>query len=286
MFRRDHAPVGSSMTWQEHYQQELGTAELFQRYTVPAITSLWAEDLVARAGVRAGENVLDVACGTGAVARLAAQRSMTGRIVGLDLNADMLRVARELPRAEGPPIEWREGSALALPFADGSFDVVLCQLGLQFFPDKGLALKEMARVLVSGGRLALSVFTAIERTPIAFAFANALDRHIGEGVSSAKRLEHAFSDSSLLKQLAMDAGLKNVAVVPATVALRFPTALDYVRLQLIATPQSRLLAHMSAEEKDAAMRAISGDLALAGDLVGPTGECSSTQECNVLAATA
>jgi ubiquinone/menaquinone biosynthesis C-methylase UbiE len=122
------------MTWQDQYQQEdRRAAELFQRYIVPRITSIWGKDLVKRARIRVGENVLDVACGTGVVTRLAAQQSGTGRVVGLDLNADMLRVAGGIAHADGTPIEWCEGSALALPFEDGTFNVVLCQLGLQFF---------------------------------------------------------------------------------------------------------------------------------------------------------
>ena len=152
------------MTWQEQYQQEGSAAELFQRYVVPRITSLWAKDLVDGARVRAGESVLDVACGTGVVTRLAAQQSGNGRVVGLDLNSDMLRVARGVAQVAGRSIEWCEGSALALPFEEGAFNIVLCQLGLQFFPDKSLALQEMARVLSFEGRLLLSVFTSIERT--------------------------------------------------------------------------------------------------------------------------
>jgi ubiquinone/menaquinone biosynthesis C-methylase UbiE len=139
------------MTWQNQYQQEGSAAELFQRYVVPRITSLWAKDLVDRACVQAGESVLDVACGTGVVTRLAAEQSGNGRVVGLDLNADMLRVARGVTHVGGISIEWYEGSALALPFKDGAFNIVLCQLGLQFFPDKYLALHEMARVLSFGG---------------------------------------------------------------------------------------------------------------------------------------
>jgi ubiquinone/menaquinone biosynthesis C-methylase UbiE len=276
---------GPAMTWQEQYQQPDGrAAELFEREIVPRITSLWATDLVDRACVRIGDNVLDVACGTGVVTRLAAQRCGRGRVVGLDLNADMLRVACGIGHADGAPIEWCEGSALALPFEDGTFNVVLCQLGLQFFPDKSLALHEMARVLTFGGRLLLSVFTPIERTPIAYAFANALDRHLGEGASFAKRAEHSFSDSDLLAQLATHAGLKNVVVVPVTQTIRFPSAVEYVRLQLTATPQARLLSKMMVQERDAKIQAIAQDLASAMNSVGPTDEISSAQECNVLMA--
>jgi len=100
------------------------------------------------------------------------------------------------------------------------------------------------------------VFTSIERTPVAYVFANALDRHLGESTSSAKRAEHSFSDSDRLAQLAADAGLKNVVVVPVTHTIRFPSAFDYVWLQLTATPQARLLSKMMAPERDAMIQVI------------------------------
>jgi ubiquinone/menaquinone biosynthesis C-methylase UbiE len=205
------------------------------------------------------------------------QYQHNGRVVGLDLNAEMLRVARGVEHVDAMSIEWCEGSALALPFEEGAFNVVLCQLGLQFFPDKSLALHEMARVLSFGGRPLLSVFTSIERTPVA--------RHLGESASSAKRAEHSVSDSDRLAQLAADGGLKNVVVVPVTLTIRFPSALDYVRVQLMATPQARLLSKMMAPERDAMIQVIAQDLAISLCSVGPTGEISSAQECNVLTAT-
>jgi ubiquinone/menaquinone biosynthesis C-methylase UbiE len=106
--------------------QLYGSAPLmYQRYLVPAITSLWAADLVDRASPGAGERVLDLACGTGVVARLAAERMGSGRVVGVDINAGMLAVASALPARVGPPIEWLEGSALALPLPAESFDLIL-----------------------------------------------------------------------------------------------------------------------------------------------------------------
>jgi ubiquinone/menaquinone biosynthesis C-methylase UbiE len=91
------------------------------------------------------------------VARLAVQRGHAGRLVGIDFNTAMLAVAR----AKSTAVEWAEGSAPDLPFEANSFDVVLCQLELQFFPDRLLALKQMVRVLKPGGRAGLSVYSAI-----------------------------------------------------------------------------------------------------------------------------
>jgi ubiquinone/menaquinone biosynthesis C-methylase UbiE len=97
-----------------HWQLDGSAPELYERYLVPAITAKWADDLVGRAQPRAGENVLDVACGTGIVARLARRRMGHGPVTGLDLNKGMLAVARTLS-SEGAPIDWIEGSALDLP---------------------------------------------------------------------------------------------------------------------------------------------------------------------------
>jgi SAM-dependent methyltransferase len=154
------------MSQQEQWQLSGNASEVYEHYLVPAVFGPWAPVLVERAALQAGERVLDVACGTGIVARVAAQQvGTTGKIVGLDTNAAMLMVARSLPMEPGVSIEWQEGSALALPYSDAAFDVVFCQLGLQYFPDRPLALREMRRVLVLRGRLALLVWGPIEQSP-------------------------------------------------------------------------------------------------------------------------
>src|SRR5688572_27460540 len=163
-----------------HWQLEGTAAELYQRYLVPAITTKWAADLLDRARPRSGEAVLDVACGTGVVSRLAARKVGSAHVTALDLNAGMLAVARAVP-SDGASITWIEGSALDLPFPSASFDLVFCQLGLQFFPDQRRALAEMRRVLRDSGRVALSVYSPIDRTPGAEAFVLALDEVLGAG---------------------------------------------------------------------------------------------------------
>jgi len=226
----------------ERWQLDGDAAELYQRHLVPAITAIWAADLVERVGLRRGERVLDVACGTGVVARAAAGRvGRTGHVAGIDINAAMLAVARLLPAGPGASVSWFRGSALSLPFAAGSYDVVLCQLGLQFFPDRPAALAEMRRVLVTGGRLGLSVYGPIERNPAAFALAGALDRHLGPDASATKRAEHALADPALLRTLAAGAGFRRVQIVTETRIIRFASAADYVRIQLTATPLASLL---------------------------------------------
>lgn len=272
------------MAGHEAYQLGGSAPELYERYLVPAVTSLWAADLVDRAAPRPGERVLDVACGTGIVARLAAERMRTGRVVGLDLNSGMLAVARALPRGAGPPIEWREGSVLEMPFLDHAFDVVLCQLGLQFFPDRPAALREIRRVLAPDGRLGLSVFSAIEQTPAAHALANALDRRLGAGASTTKRTEHSLAHLNELGALVSGAGFRDVMVRTVTQQIRFPSSSEYVRLQLAATPMAGLLSGMETEERDALVQAIAGEVAMSVQGEAAKGELTFPQEAHVVVA--
>lgn len=243
------------MSEHEHWQLDGSAPELYQRYLVPAITSVWAADLIDRVNPSPGERLLDIACGTGAVTRLAALRMMRGRIVGLDFNPGMLGVARSEPNS-GAQIEWIEGSASSLPFDDGSFDVVLCQLGLQFFPNRPLAVSEMRRVLAPGGRLALSVYSSIEQTPAAYAFVRALDQRMGADASKIKRAEHIFVKPDDLGVLMTVAGFDSVCVSTVTQHITFPSVLDYVRFQLSATPMAALLGAGSDVEREAVINEI------------------------------
>jgi ubiquinone/menaquinone biosynthesis C-methylase UbiE len=249
----------------EHWQLTGSAPELYERYLVPAITSKWAADLIERTNPIDGEAVLDVACGTGVVARFAADRMSRGRVVGLDLNSGMLAVARSA-RQPGTPIEWIEGSALDLPFGDESFDLVLCQLGLQFFPDRSRALREMRRVLRGPGRIAVSVFSAIEQTPAAYAFVQALDRHLGPGASATKRAEHIFGNAEELRIVLSKEGFEQVDVQTVTQGIVFPSLLDYVRFQLIATPMAGLLVNRSELDREETIEAIA---AYAASLLDP-----------------
>jgi len=236
-----------------HWQLEGSAAELYQRYLVPAITTKWAEDLVGRAHPRAGEVVLDVACVTGVVARVAAKTG--AQVTGLDLNAGMLAVARSVS-SDGAPINWIEGSALDLPFPSDSFDVILCQLGLQFFPDQGRALREMRRVLRNNGRVALSVYSPIERTPGAYAFVLALDDVLGAEASLTKRGEHSFVDTAQLETVLKGAGFGAVDAHAVVQTIDFPSVLDYVRFQLLATPMTVLLKDRSEPEQQATIASV------------------------------
>jgi SAM-dependent methyltransferase len=216
-------------------------AEVYERHLVPAMFAPWAPKLVDLAGVGAGERVLDVACGTGVVTRLAAERvGSGGRVVGLDINGAMLAVARALPAVTGAPIEWMEASALEMPLPDADFDVVLCQQGLQQFPDRSTALREMRRVLAPSGRVALAVWSRIEGSPGMVALVEALERHVGIEAANNRRAPFALGDADEVRDLLVGAGFCDVEVQTMVETARFPSPEELVAYQLAATPLSTL----------------------------------------------
>jgi ubiquinone/menaquinone biosynthesis C-methylase UbiE len=269
----------------EQWQVEGSAAELYQRHLVPAVTAGWAAGLLDRVGLRRGERVLDVACGTGVVARLAAERvGRTGRVAGIDINAAMLGVGRSLPAGPGARIGWVQGSVLSLPFAEASQDVVLCQLGLQFVPDRPAALAQMRRVLMPGGRLGLNVYGPIEHNPAAFALAQALDRRLGPDASVTKRAEHALADAALLRTLAAEAGFRQIKIVTETRTVRFASVFDYVRIQLTATPLASLLQHPPGRPGGRLAQVIIADVAAALQPHQTADGLAFPQEADVLVA--
>src|SRR5215213_6303161 len=230
------------MAYHPPWQQVSGTAaEVYERQLVPIMLAPWAARLIDLAEVHPAMHVLDVACGTGVVTRLAAGRvGMAGRVVGLDINAAMLSVARWLVPVGGASVEWLEASALEIPLPDASFDVVLCQHGLQQFSDRPRALREMRRLLVLGGRVAICVWSQIEKNPGMAALAEALERHVGAEAGANRRAPFALGDPVQLRTLVEEAGFRDIDVRTIADTARFPSPEALVAYQLAATPLSTL----------------------------------------------
>jgi SAM-dependent methyltransferase len=224
----------------------------YERYLVPAIFAPIAVDFLNIVKPRPGDHVLDVACGTGIVARLAAERAgTTGRVVGLDLLPEMLNQARALPKTD-PPVEWENASADKMPFSDEAFTLVLCQQSLPFFPDKPAALREMYRVTAPGGKLGLNVLTDISRTPAMIALAEALARNIGPEPAAFVRAVGSLCDETELRDLVEGAGFHDLAIQTVTEELSFPSPEEFVRQYLVSTP---LAANESVKQADETARA-------------------------------
>jgi SAM-dependent methyltransferase len=257
---RSALPQENTMSQQEQWQLSGNAAELFERYMVPAIFGPWGADLVTRAAPQPVARVLDVACGTGVIARLAApQVGVAGQVRGLDINAEALAVARSLPPPPGASITWHEGSAVAMPFADATFDLVLCQQGLQFFPDRPAALREMHRVLAPGGRVTLSVWRAIQHSPAYAVLADALERHGFAEVAASRRAPFVLGSAEEIRALLAEAGFQHVTMHLAVKMARFASPELFVRLQTTAsvTAPTSVFARVSEEARRALIRDVS-----------------------------
>jgi len=211
------------MKMMDQGQVTRSAAEVYEEFFVPALFGAWAPRLCDAAAVGRGQRLLDVACGSGVVAREAARRGAAG--IGLDRNPDMLAVARRL----APAIDWHEGLAESLPFEDDSFDAVACQFGLMFFDDRVVALREMGRVLKPGGRLVVATWDSLARTPGYAAMVALLERLFGAEVAAGLRAPFVLGDAGEVQELFAAAGITGSQVDTQVGEARFPSIEDWVR---------------------------------------------------------
>jgi ubiquinone/menaquinone biosynthesis C-methylase UbiE len=227
-------------------------AENYQRFFVPSIGGPVADDLINVADLRPGQRVLDVACGTGVVTRLAAEPvGAAGAVAGLDVNPGMLAVAR----SQTPPgisIEWHQASAEAMPLADEAFDVVLCQMGLQFIPSKLAALREMRRVLKPRGRALVTV--PGPKPPLFAVMTDALARHLSPQAASFVDLVFSMHDVDELSELMRSAGFRKVDVQAKPKVLRLPPPEEFLWQYIYSTPLAEAAAQAGEAKRDALER--------------------------------
>jgi ubiquinone/menaquinone biosynthesis C-methylase UbiE len=252
--------------------------ENYERYFVPAIGLQFASDLLEVAALRPGERVLDVACGTGVATRLAVKHvGPGGRIAGLDVNPGMLAVARSVTPPDAS-IEWYEGTAESIPLPDGSFDAVLCSLGMQFVPDKPAALREMHRVLAPGGRV---VMNGVGPTPPSLAIlGRALAEHLNPQAGGFVEQVFSLHDQRELEALVTAAGFHKVAVEPDGTRIALPSPVDFLWQYVYSTPLVGALQQVDDERRLALERDVlagwqqfveDGALILEVDVVTVTG---------------
>ena len=202
-------------------------ARAYEEYFGPAIFGPLSDVTLRQAGPTPGERVLDLACGTGIVARrVAAALGPDGRVVGVDVNPAMLAEAARWWSADATAVEWRlaDGAGTGLP--DAAFDLVVCQQGLQFFPDRLAGAGEIRRVLADDGRAVVTVWRGLEHHPLYEAMIEAELSHLEAlGVVTRADLERPFSldDPDELRALFTDAGFGHVTLTHETIEARFAT---------------------------------------------------------------
>jgi ubiquinone/menaquinone biosynthesis C-methylase UbiE len=213
---------------EEHLFASMTFPEIYERVLVQPLFTPFAEQLVSRLGLEPGGSLIDVACGTGIVARIARKKlGASARIVGVDVAPPMLAVAKSVDAT----IDWREGNASALPVRDGeSFSRLACHQGFQFFPDKPAAAREMRRVLAPDGRAAIACWCALSDLP-AMSEINAIaERHLGVIADS----RHSLGRADALRAVLTDGGFADVHVEVFSHDVRFPDGALFARLNAMA----------------------------------------------------
>jgi SAM-dependent methyltransferase len=213
------------MSEHDTYQLTDSGPENYERHQVPSVFGPLAERFLTIVSLQAGERVLDVACGTGIVARLATQQvGATGHV---------------------------------FPCENESYDVVLCQQGLQFVSDKPQALREMHRVLVPGGRLAICSWSAIEHNPWNREISVALARHVSEEAAARPRAPFALGDETLLRTLISDAGFRCIDIQTHTLSRQMDSPEEAIPGYLASTPNAQLIAELPSDVRTALFGEIS-----------------------------
>lgn len=225
------------------------TGESYERYLVPSIGVPSAQPVIEAAALQQGERLLDVGCGTGVAARLAAEQvAPTGTVTGVDPHPGMLGVARRT----SPDIEWHRGTAEDLPLPDESFDAVVCSLSFQFFADKARALQEMRRVLAPGGRAVLG--TPGPTPPLMAAIEEVLADHIGPEASIFVRKVFSVHDPDEVGPMLAAAGFDDVEVETSALRLRVPPPADFFWQFIHSTPLAGIAAGLSPDTRAALER--------------------------------
>jgi ubiquinone/menaquinone biosynthesis C-methylase UbiE len=230
--------------------------EMYESLLVAPLFRPWAAMLLEKVSLVAGMSLLDVACGTGIVARLAKEKlGRDSRVVGVDLNPPMLAVAA----AVAPDIEWRLGSAVALPLDNAeTFDVVICQQGLQFFPDKAAAIGEMKRALAPDGVLAIATWRAHDEIPLLRDLHVIAEQRLGPVADQ----RHSFGDATALEHLLCGAGLRDIHVETLSRTIRFADASAFVRMNATGlVDMSALAPQLDGAERTRLVSAIVNDSA-------------------------
>jgi SAM-dependent methyltransferase len=259
-------------------QAQVEAAQAYEALFVASLFGEWAPRVAEAIAIQPGQRVLDVACGTGVLARVV--RAITGSagyVAGLDLNPGMLTVARALE----PAVDWRQGEAESLPFDNRSFDAVVIQFGLMFFTDRHQALREMLRVLTPQGRLCVAVWDELASMPAYAAEVGLLDRLAGPRAADALRAPFVLGDREYLARIFTEAGARSVEVMTLEGTARFPGVRQMVEADLRGW-----LPVMGVQlTEEVVSRILKAADEVFGDYVGTDGRVTFTTRAHLVTAT-
>lgn len=213
------------MNEHERGQVAASAAEIYEQFFVPALFAQWPAHVLKAAQVQAGDAVLDVACGTGILARAAANLvGAGGWVTGVDINEGMLTIAQQ----KAPSISWKVAPAESLPFEADTFDRVVSQFGLMFFENPTRAVAEMGRVVRPGGCIAVAVWDSLEATPGYAVVAEVLDELFGSEAARSIQAPYLLGDRQKLTSLFADAGMNEVTIQTVMGKARFSSIRSWI----------------------------------------------------------
>ena len=253
--------IMSGRTDSTDWEFERGSPTAYEELFVPVIFSPLAERLIDRANIQEGDHVLDIACGTGIVARLAAPLvGDTGTVVGIDTDEGMLAVAMKAAAEEQRTIAWQEADASNLSFSAEQFDIVLCQQGLPFFDNPITALEEMYRVVTRYGRVLLNVGRPLAYQPGWNVLADGLSRHIGDEWGAMMQGPFPGWDIDHVRQIVKEAGFQTVAVTIDIGSVRFSSVEEFVGRQAATSPLAEPIGAAPQEVRNALIEDLEDEL--------------------------
>jgi SAM-dependent methyltransferase len=260
----------------ERWQVSTDAAEVYESCFVPAIFGAWAGPVADAAGIRTGDKVLDVGCGTGVLAREALRRAgQEGQVAGVDLNEGMLAVAA---RTE-PRILWQQGDAAALPYEDARFDVVVSQFALMYFPDRVASLREMWRTLGPGGRLAVAAWASIDHARGYQILVDIAARQCGREAADVLAAPFVLGDRAGLATLVANGGISEADVTLHEGSIRFPSVQEFIRIEVKGSP-------LADKVSDDVMQSLAAESEHAlEEFIVPSGEVVMPMDAHIVTAT-
>ena len=231
---------------------DMSPAEAYEKFLVPFAFEPWARRVIDAANLQPGQRVLDIGCGTGVAARLAAATVKShGSVVGADIDEGMLSVARRTLTGNGAAKV--DADAMSLPFADGDFDAVLCFEGLQFIPDRAKALAEFRRLLKPKACLAGTLWGPLQENAPYHALAEGLGKFVSP--EAGKLPPFALWDPAVIRTLLAQARFSQILVEPQTIVRRLPSVREFVQWVAAGAPTTRLkLAQLADEDREEFLR--------------------------------
>lgn len=245
-----------------HWVLPIEAVQQYEKVLVPAMYGPAARALVAKAPLRPGDTVIDVGCGTGAAARLAAGKvSAMGRLIAIDINPVMLRVARSLPPARGAIVEYHEATAYHLPVERESAAALLYAHTFQYLTDRPTALHEAYRVVRSGGTISMTVWGDPAENPYLDALTSSVTRHFGAEVADELTLGLSIHDGEAIRPYLVRAGFRSNTILKEQLELDLAGPEEFVPLHLSATSIAPAFEAAPLEQREAVIRDVSNAMA-------------------------